>query len=61
MNAALLEQLNDLGRLGLGVPLLLITLLAMLCFQRGQNAAGGALLAYATLSKLFPGLHNYAS
>jgi hypothetical protein len=29
---------------------------AMLLFQRQRHAAGGALLAYATLSKLFPGL-----
>ena len=29
MNAALLAQLSDIGRLGLGVPLLLITVLAM--------------------------------
>ena len=29
MNGTLLAQLNDIGRLGLGVPLLLITLLAM--------------------------------
>jgi alpha-1,2-mannosyltransferase len=40
------------------VQLLVIALamLAMLLFQRKHRAAGGALLAYATVSKLFPGM-----
>jgi alpha-1,2-mannosyltransferase len=33
-----------------------ISLLAMVLFHRGRWAAGGALLAFATLSKLFPGM-----
>ena len=33
-----------------------ISILAMVLFQRGRVPAGGALLAYATLSKLFPGM-----
>jgi len=38
------------------VFIVLIAVLAMLCFEKRWNAAGGALLAYATLSKFFPGL-----
>jgi hypothetical protein len=38
------------------VFMVLITVLAMLCFEKRRHAAGGALLAYATLSKFFPGL-----
>lgn len=33
-----------------------LAMLAMLLFARRRDAAGGALLAFATLSKLFPGL-----
>ena len=32
------------------------SMLAMVLFERGRHAAGGALLAYATVSKLYPGL-----
>jgi len=33
-----------------------ISMLAMVLFHRGRGAMGGALLAFATLSKLFPGM-----
>ncbi|MFL6576337.1 MAG: glycosyltransferase family 87 protein [Povalibacter sp.] len=33
-----------------------LAMIAMLCFERGKNAVGGALLAYTVVSKLFPGL-----
>jgi hypothetical protein len=32
------------------------SLIAMVLFERGRYASGGALLAYATVSKLYPGL-----
>lgn len=38
------------------VFMVLIAVLAMLCFERRLHALGGVLLAYATLSKIFPGL-----
>lgn len=36
--------------------IILISILAMVLFHRGRWAAGGALLAFATLSKMFPGM-----
>ena len=36
--------------------MILIAVLAMVCFEKRWFAAGGALLAYATLSKFFPGI-----
>jgi hypothetical protein len=47
------------GTLQVGnIQLLVIgaALAAMLLFERGRHATGGALLAYATASKLFPGI-----
>jgi alpha-1,2-mannosyltransferase len=38
------------------LPVIALSLVAMVLFERRQFAAGGALLAYVTLSKLFPGL-----
>lgn len=36
--------------------MILIAVLAMICFEKRWNLLGGGLLAYATLSKFFPGL-----
>jgi hypothetical protein len=36
--------------------MILIAILAMVCFRKRWNLLGGGLLAYATLSKFFPGL-----
>ena len=36
--------------------MILISILAMVLFERRRNVLGGALLGYATLSKVFPGL-----
>ncbi len=51
-----LPTLSALQKGNLQVVVIAASLLALLLCERGRPAAGGALLAFATVSKLFPGL-----
>jgi hypothetical protein len=51
-----IPTLNTLQKGNVQIVILALSMLAMLCFERGRPAAGGALLAYATASKLYPGM-----
>ena len=48
--------LNTLQKGNVQVLVIAISMAAMVLFQRRRWAAGGALLAYATVSKLYPGM-----
>lgn len=51
-----MPTLSALQKGNVQVLVIAISMLAMLLFERRRAAAGGALLAFATVSKLFPGL-----
>ena len=51
-----LPTLSALQKGNVQLMIVALAMLAMLLFERRHFAAGGALLAFATLSKLFPGL-----
>jgi len=51
-----IPTLSGLQKGNIQLVIIALSMLAMVCFQRRQWAAGGALLAYTTASKLFPGL-----
>ena len=51
-----LPTLSALQKGNVQLPVIALSMLGMLLFQRRHWAAGGALLAYATVSKLFPGM-----
>ena len=53
---AALPTLSTLQKGNVQLPVIAAGLLAMLLFERRRWAAGGALLAFITVSKLFPGL-----
>ncbi len=53
---AALPMLNTLQKGNIQPVVIAVAVLAMVLFRRRQFAAGGALLAFATLSKLYPGL-----
>ena len=48
--------LNTLQKGNVQIVVIAISLIAMVLFERSRWAAGGALLAFATVSKLYPGL-----
>ena len=51
-----LPTLSALQKGNVQLMIVALAMLAMLLFERRRFAAGGALLAFATVSKLFPGL-----
>lgn len=51
-----LPTLSTLQKGNVQAAVVAASMLAMLLFARGRNVAGGALLAFVTASKLFPGL-----
>ena len=51
-----LPTLSTLQKGNFQVMAVALSMLAMVCFARRRPAAGGALLAFMTVSKLFPGL-----
>jgi alpha-1,2-mannosyltransferase len=51
-----LPTLSALQKGNVQLMIIALAMLAMLLFERRRFAAGGALLAFATVSKLFPGL-----
>jgi hypothetical protein len=53
---ASLPTLSALQKGNIQLVIVALAMLAMLLFERRRFAAGGALLAFATVSKLFPGL-----
>lgn len=53
---AALPTLSALQKGNVQLLVIAISMLAMVLFERGSFALGGALLAYATVSKLFPGM-----
>jgi hypothetical protein len=53
---ASLPTLSALQKGNVQLVIVALAMLAMLLFERRRFAAGGALLAFATVSKLFPGL-----
>lgn len=50
------NTISTLQKGNIQLMIVAISVLAMLLFERRQPAAGGALLAYATASKLYPGM-----
>lgn len=53
---AALPMLSALQKGNVQLVVVAMSMLAMVLFERGRPAAGGALLAFATASKLYPGL-----
>jgi alpha-1,2-mannosyltransferase len=53
---AALPTLSALQKGNAQLLVIAASMLAMACFERRRDAAGGALLAYVTVSKLFPGM-----
>ncbi len=53
---ASLATISTLQKGNVQLLIVAVSMLAMLLFSHGRPAAGGALLAYATASKLYPGL-----
>jgi hypothetical protein len=53
---AALTVLDTLQKGNVQLVVIALSMLGMVLFQRGRPAAGGLLLAFATVSKLYPGL-----
>ncbi len=53
---AAIPTLDTLQMGNVQLPVIALSVVAMLLLERGRFAAGGGLLAFVTLSKLFPGL-----
>jgi hypothetical protein len=51
-----LPLLNSLQKGNVQVLVIALSMLAMVLFARGRDAAGGALLGYATVGKIYPGM-----
>jgi hypothetical protein len=51
-----MHTLSGLQKGNIQLTVIALSMLAMVCFERRRWAAGGALLAFTTVSKLFPGL-----
>lgn len=49
-------MLNSLQKGNVQVLIIAISMLAMVLFARGRDAAGGALLGYASVAKIYPGM-----
>jgi alpha-1,2-mannosyltransferase len=51
-----IPMLNSLQKGNVQVLIIAISMLAMVLFERGREAGGGALLGYATVAKIYPGM-----
>ena len=51
-----IPMLNALQKGNVQVLVIAISMLAMVLFARGRDAAGGALLGYASVGKIYPGM-----
>ena len=51
-----IPMLNSLQKGNVQVLVIAISMLAMVLFARGRDAAGGALLGYACVAKIYPGM-----